>query len=200
MPDDSTKTNDAMDGVLDAALAALLPALLMAMQRKPEAELDVLFAQLRTASGKASAQRLIERIWACWMAHDDPGIGALMKQGIEAIEAQHFDEALQAFDAVIERDPAYAEGWNKRATVHYLLGTYAASVRDIKRTLALEPRHFGALSGLGTIYLMIANNRGALHAFEAVLAINPHLHGVRRQVDALRQALDTEDEADDGAA
>ena len=188
-----------MDGVLvDVALTALVPVVLMAARHSREAELDALFAQLQTAGGKAAARDFIERIWACWLAHEDPGVRALMDQGIEAMEAQHFDEALRTFDAVIARDPAYAEGWNKRATVHYLVGTYAASVRDIKRTLALEPRHFGALSGLGTIYLMIADNRGALQAFEAVLALNPHLHGVRRQVKALRRALDDEQEPDDG--
>ena len=178
-----------MQSFLDLALAAALPAVLMAAQRQAGAELDGLFDQLRASDSAASAQALIERIWACWMAHDDPDVRAWMEQGIEAMEARRFDEAQQAFDAVIERDPAYAEGWNKRATVHYLTGFFGGSVRDIKETLALEPRHFGALSGLGTIYLMIANDEGALDAFEAVLAITPPLEGVRRQVESLRNDL-----------
>ncbi len=183
-----------MEGFLDLALAAALPVVLMAAHRRPETELDTLFARLRASDGAASARTLIERIWACWMAHDDPDICAWMEQGIEAMEARRFDEAQQAFDAVIERDPAYAEGWNKRATVRYLTGFFAGSVRDIKQALALEPRHFGALSGLGTIYLMIANDQGALDAFEAVLAINPHLEGVRRQVESLRNELGSDGE------
>ena len=189
-----------MQGFLDLALVAVLPAVLMAAQRRPDDELDTLFARLRTSGSAASAQALIERIWACWMAHDDPDICAWMEQGIDALEARRFDEAQQAFDAIIERDPGYAEGWNKRATVRYLTGFFAGSVRDIKQTLALEPRHFGALSGLGTIYLIIADDRGALNAFEAVLALNPHLEGVRRQVESLRDALDADGENgfDDG--
>ncbi len=190
-----------MEDFLDLALVAVVPVVLMAAQRRPGPELDALFARLRASDGTASAHALIERIWARWMAHDDPDIRAWMEQGIEAMEERRFDEARQAFDAVIERDPAYAEGWNKRATVHYLTGFFAGSVRDIKQTLALEPRHFGALSGLGTIHLIIANDRGALDAFEAVLAINPHLEGIRRQVESLRKNLsaDGENGFDDGA-
>ena len=173
----------------DLTLIAAVPIVLMAAQRRKKTELDALFAALRTSDGVASSRAIIGRIWECWLTHHDPDVRALMQQGIRAMEEHHFDEALQAFEAVIERDPEYAEGWNKRATVRYLIGSYAGSVRDIKKTLALEPRHFGALSGLGTIYLIIANDRGALDAFEAVLALNPHLEGVRRQVESLRNDL-----------
>ena len=82
-----------MEGFLDLALAAALPAVLMAAQRRPDAQLDALFARLRTSDGVASAHALIERIWACWMAHDDPDVRAWMEQGIEAMEARRFDEA-----------------------------------------------------------------------------------------------------------
>ena len=183
-----------MDGFLNLALAAALPAVFMAARRRSEAELDVLFAQLRAAADAAASHALIERIWACWLAHDDPDIRALMDRGLAAMDERRFDEALEVFDAVIEHDPDYAEGWNKRATVRYLTGFYAGSVRDIKRTLALAPRHFGALSGLGTIYLIIANDKGALEAFEALLALNPHLEGVRRQVESLRNDLRSDGE------
>ena len=169
--------------------AMLIPVVLMATQRRPAAELDVLFAQLQASRNAASARTIVERIWECWIHHDDPDIRALMDRGLRDIEQGRYDQALKAFDEVLERDPDFAEAWNKRATVRYLAGHYAGSVRDIKRVLALEPRHFGALSGLGTIYLIIANDRGALDAFEAVLALNPHLDGVRRQVEALRETL-----------
>lgn len=178
-----------MEGALDIAVMMLIPVALMATQRRPAADLDALFAQLRTSKNAASARTIIEQIWECWIYHDDPDIRVLMDQGLLDIENQRYEQALKTFDDVLERDPDFAEAWNKRATVRYLLGQYAGSVRDIKRVLALEPRHFGALSGLGTIYLIIANDRGAVDAFEAVLALNPHLDGVRRQVEALRNAL-----------
>lgn len=178
-----------MEDALDFAVAILVPFVLMATQRRPSAELDALFAQLQASTSAASARTVVERIWACWLHHDDPGIQRLMDRGLRALEAQRYAQALKVFDEILERDPGFAEAWNKRATVRYLMGQYAGSVRDIKRVLALEPRHFGALSGLGTIYLIIANDRGALDAFEAVLALHPHLTGIRRQVEALREAL-----------
>ena len=178
-----------MEGALDFAFAMLIPVVLMATQHRSAAELDGLFAQLRASKNATSARVIVERIWECWVHHDAPDIRALMDQGLRDIERRRYDQALKAFDEILERDPDFAEAWNKRATARYLVGHYAGSVRDIKRVLALEPRHFGALSGLGTIYLIIANDRGALDAFEAVLALNPHLDGVRRQVEALRDAL-----------
>ncbi len=178
-----------MEGVLDFAFAMLIPVVLMAMQHQSAAELDGLFAQLRASKNATSARVIVERIWECWVHHDAPDIRALMDQGLRDIERHRYDEALKAFDEILERDPDFAEAWNKRATARYLAGHYAGSVRDIKRVLALEPRHFGALSGLGTIYLIIANDKGALNAFEAVLALNPHLDSVRRQVETLRDAL-----------
>ncbi len=178
-----------MEGALDFAFAMLIPVILMATQHRSAAELDGLFAQLRASKNATSARVIVERIWECWVHHDDPDIRALMDQGLRDIERRRYDQALKAFDEILERDPDFAEAWNKRATARYLAGHYAGSVRDIKRVLALEPRHFGALSGLGTIYLIIANDRGALNAFEAVLALKPHLDGVRRQVEARRDAL-----------
>jgi tetratricopeptide (TPR) repeat protein len=177
-----------------------IPALLAARHRASPDDLDALFARLSAAQSAEAARAIVERIWEYWLHHENPEVCALMEKGIGAVERQHYEAALDVFGKIIERDPDYAEGWNKRATVRYLQGNYAGSVRDIKRVLALEPRHFGALSGLGIIYLLIANDRGALDAFEAVLALNPHLNGVRRQVEALRDTLNSDGQRgfDDG--
>lgn len=124
------------------------------------------------------------------MRHPDPSVQGLMQRGTQAMQREDYAEAHTIFDAVVAQDPDYAEGWNKRATVRYLQGNYAGAVRDVKETLKREPRHFGALSGLGSIYLVIANVQGALDAFERVLDINPKLESVRTQVRELRRALD----------
>ncbi len=182
-----------MIDALTFLLGALVPVALMAAQRGEQADLEQLFARLRASRDAPSARALSEQIWQVWMRHDDPKVNDLMTRGVEAMAQHEYAQALPCFDEITRRDPSFAEGWNKRATVRYLLADYAGSVRDIKQTLALEPRHFGALAGLGAVYLLIANDRGALDAFEAILALNPHLESVRKQVDALRDELGESD-------
>ena len=97
--------------------------------------------------------------------------------------------ARAAFDLLVTRAPNFAEAWNKRATLLYLLGDDDGSVADVRRTLVLEPRHFGALSGLGLINARHGRPEAALHSFEAALAIHPFLPGARANVEALRQRL-----------
>ena len=100
-----------------------------------------------------------------------------------AMAEARLQAALERFDRMVEQAPDFAEGWNKRATVHYLMGDYRASVRDIQRTLGLEPRHFGALSGLGLIYDAIDQPAAALRSFEAAVAINPHLGSIKERIE-----------------
>jgi tetratricopeptide (TPR) repeat protein len=128
-------------------------------------------------------------IWQIWIASPDPEISALMLRGIGAMSNDEEEQAVAVFTEMVERKPDFAEGWNKRATVYFMLGNFDASVADIERTLALEPRHFGALSGLGQIYLELDRKEAALKAFEAALAIDPHLPAVRAAVDSLKKAL-----------
>jgi tetratricopeptide (TPR) repeat protein len=109
-----------------------------------------------------------------------------MARGSEALARRDHLEARDAFDELVRRAPDFAEGWNKRATLHFVAGDYRASVEDIRRTLALEPRHFGALSGLGLIYLAVDRPKAAARSFEAALAIHPHLSGARAQVEMLK--------------
>lgn len=116
-------------------------------------------------------------------------VNASMTQGIEAMSSGDYGAALDAFNRVVETEPEFAEGWNKRATVYYLIGDFGASVRDIERTIALEPRHFGALSGLGLIYRAVGEDLPALKAFEAALKVNPYLRGARKHSEELRRRL-----------
>lgn len=159
----------------------------VADQRDPR--LDDLFARLQATSSRAEAQFAQQRIWEIWLESDDGFANRLMRGGIEAMAGQQHGRALDYFDRLVEHAPDFAEAWNKRATLHYLLGDYRASVLDIERTLELEPRHFGALSGLGLIYDAIDEPAAALRSFEAAVAINPHLDGTRQRIEALRRQL-----------
>jgi tetratricopeptide (TPR) repeat protein len=151
--------------------------------------LDGLFARLQTTSSRAEAQAAEQQIWQIWIESDDGEANRLMHGGIAAMASRQHALALDFFDRLVERAPGFAEGWNKRATVYYLMGNYRASVLDIERTLELEPRHFGALSGLGLIYDAIEDPAAALRSFEAAVAINPHLAGTRQRIEELRRQL-----------
>lgn len=173
-------------------LAGLLPPALWssgARADQTDPRLDPLFARLQVTRSPAEADAIERRIWEIWSESDDLRIGLLMQEGVAAMAQRLYRRALERFDRMIEAAPDFAEGWNKRATVHYLMGDFRASVLDIRRTLDLEPRHFGALSGLGLIYDALEAPAAALRSFEAALAINPHLDGTRRRVEALRRAL-----------
>jgi tetratricopeptide (TPR) repeat protein len=167
------------------ALAGVWPAAADQQDRR----LDGLFARLQATSSRTEAQAAEQQIWRIWIESDDGLANRLMQGGIEAMVSRQHALALDFFDRLVERAPDFAEGWNKRATVHYLMQDYQASVFDIERTLELEPRHFGALSGLGLIYDAIGEPAAALRSYEAAVAINPHLDGTRQRIEALRRLL-----------
>lgn len=169
-------------------LAALAAAPALAAQDDPR--LDGLFAALKSAPSDEAAGETERQIWQIWAENKNPEVERLMRQGVAAMAEDDQQAALGAFDAVVKYDKRFAEGWNKRATVEFAMGDYKASIADIERTLALEPRHFGALSGLGQIYLALDRKKLALKAFRAALAIDPHLAGVRRAVEALEKELE----------
>jgi tetratricopeptide (TPR) repeat protein len=160
-----------------------------ALADQQDLRLEGLFTRLQTTSDPAEAEAAQRQIWEIWIDADDSVADRLMQGGIQAMATGQHGLALEYFDRLVERAPDFAEAWNKRATVHYLLDDYDASVLDIERTLALEPRHFGALSGLGMIYDAIGKPGAALRSYEAAVAINPHLEGTRQRIDALRRQL-----------
>ncbi|MBK19344.1 MAG: hypothetical protein CMM52_10975 [Rhodospirillaceae bacterium] len=112
-----------------------------------------------------------------------------MTIGIGAMGASDGETALTAFNEITTRAPDYAEGWNKRATLFYLAGEHELSIADIKKTLDLEPRHFGALSGLGLVYMALGEERKALDAFEQALEIHPHMEGADTHIRELRDIV-----------
>jgi tetratricopeptide (TPR) repeat protein len=172
------------------ALAVLCVAPLLpsggAAARQDDPRLEGLFARLKAAGSGMEAEPIERQIWEVWTEAGDAGGDALMARGSEALARRDHLAARDAFDELVRRAPDFAEAWNKRATLHFVAGDYRASVEDIRRTLALEPRHFGALSGLGLIYLAIERPEAAARSFEAALAIHPHLAGARAHVEMLK--------------
>lgn len=154
--------------------------------------LKALFERIRQAESSEIAADVERRIWDIWLDAGDPEVNQMMQAGLEAMASDRLDLAIDLFTVIIEKSPLFAEGWNKRATAFYLNGELAASVGDIERTLALEPRHFGAVSGLGLIFLSSGDKIGALKAFERVLEIHPHAEGARDHVRMLEKALKDE--------
>ncbi len=147
--------------------------------------LDGLFVELHETDNPHKA-RLIERsIWGVWLASKSPTLELLMGRVVKAMGTQKFGEALALLNTIVTIAPDYAEGWNKRATVYFLMGQYQQSIADVERTLDLEPRHFGALSGLGLIYNRLKQDADALDAYERALKVNPHLGHAEKEVERL---------------
>lgn len=151
--------------------------------------LPALFDILRTAASPDHARQIEGQIWLIWsQLPEDEATAEIFQNGVSKLTQRAFAEALDAFDQVTKRAPDFAEGWNKRATVLFLMQDFERSITDVERTLALEPRHFGALSGLGLIYLNLDRPKDALLAFEQALEIHPMLPA-RLEIDGLREAL-----------
>ena len=176
--------------VLTAAIAIVALALVSTAQaRQDDPRLDALFARLLETTESIEARRIEAAIWGIWIEAGDAALDALMSRGVETMRARQFDEALESFHRIVEADPEFAEGWNKRATVYYLMDEYEASIRDVVRTLELEPRHFGALSGMGLIYTELGDEAAALAWFERALAVNPHMPFIKLRVEHLEKKL-----------
>jgi tetratricopeptide (TPR) repeat protein len=202
--------------VLAAAVAAL-PALALAQdnppavapkaqKRPPEAPaklpkvgadrgrgLDFLFGALKAAPDEDSAKHVEARIWALWMQTPSDTAALLMMRAKAAMDAQQMDVALKLLDAVVKLRPDYVEGWNRRATLYYLQNDYAHSLADIEQVLVREPRHFGALAGLGMIMQDLGDEKRALDAFRKALAVNPHLDKVQELVKTLSEKVEGRD-------
>ncbi|RYU78295.1 tetratricopeptide repeat protein [Hymenobacter persicinus] len=151
--------------------------------------LDALFDQLRTATVPAEIEALQNGIWQLWLETGDALLDKQLEAGMRALAADDYTLAIHEFSAIIEARPAFAEGWNKRATARYLRGEYRTSLLDIAETLRREPRHFGALAGWATILRMLGDDRGALHVLQRLARICPHLPGLQSQLRDLQDRL-----------
>jgi tetratricopeptide (TPR) repeat protein len=155
--------------------------------------LDFLFGALKAAPDEASARHVEARIWAQWMQTPSDTAALLMTRAKAAMDAKNIDIALKLLDSVVKLRPDYVEAWNRRATLYYLKSDYRHSLEDIQQVLIREPRHFGALAGLGMIMQDIGDDRRALEAFRKALAVNPHLEKVPELVKSLTEKVEGRD-------
>ena len=160
-----------------------------AVVAKADTQLDSLFSDLKRERNEKAAERLASRIWEAWYRSGSASVDLMMLWSQQALEAKKFDVALDFLDQVVTLQPQYAEGWNRRATVHFLMQNYRKSMADIERTLELEPRHFGALSGMAQIMALTHHDELALQAWQRVLDIYPMLRNAQNEVSRLSEEL-----------
>ncbi|NPV21790.1 tetratricopeptide repeat protein [Bradyrhizobium aeschynomenes] len=155
--------------------------------------LDFLFGALKAAPDDVSAKHVEARIWAIWLQTPSDTVALLMSRSKAAMDAKQNEVALKLLDSVIKLRPDYVEAWNRRATIYYLQNDYGRSLADIQQVLVREPRHFGALAGLGMIMQDLGEEKRALDAFRKALEVNPHLEKVPELVKTLTEKVEGRD-------
>ena len=175
----------ALRALLNAAVALLMAFAVPALA--DDATLDSLYQQLLTTDDQG-AEAITAQIYAEWAKSGSPSMDLLLMRGHQAMQAGDLPTAIGHFTAIIDHAPDFAEAWNARATAYFNAGQLGPSISDIQHTLALNPKHFGALAGLGMIFEQLNEPDKALEVYKAALAINPHLPEVKDAVKRLSAA------------
>jgi Flp pilus assembly protein TadD len=175
--------------ILKAATGLCAATFLAGAVAAQEMELDPLFDALRDAD-PAGAEAIEERIWEEWSRSGSAAMDLLLERGREALAAGEIPVAIEHFSALVDHAPDFAEGYNSRATAYFQVGYYGLALEDIRQALALNPRHFGAMSGLALILEEIGEEEGALEAWRAVAALNPSRQGVREAIERLERQVE----------
>jgi tetratricopeptide (TPR) repeat protein len=155
--------------------------------------LDFLFGALKVAPDEASAKSVEERIWAIWFVSKSDTANLLMTRVKAAMDAEDLDLAITLLDSIIQLKPDYTEAWNRRATAYYMKKNYERSLADIRQVLAREPRHFGALAGLGLIMQDLGDDKRALEVYRKALAIHPRLPKIPDLIKTLTEKVEGRD-------
>lgn len=155
--------------------------------------LDFLFGALKVAPDEVSAKAIEERIWALWVVSRSDTANLLMTRVKTALEQQDTDLAIKLLDAIVKVKPDYIEAWNRRATLYYMKKDYGHSLADIREVLKREPRHFGALAGLGLIMQDIGDDKQALEVYRRALSVHPRLQRIPDLVKTLQEKVEGRD-------
>lgn len=156
----------------------------------PTRSLDFLFGALKVAPDEESAKTIEDRIWAQWLASGSDTVNLLMNRAKTAVESNDLDLAIRLLDAVTEIRPQYVEAWNRRATVFFLKKDYTSALVDLRKVLALEPRHFGALAGLGMILQDMGDEKHALDVYRRAAEVYPRLKGMDEKIKSLTEKVE----------
>ena len=175
--------------ILKAATAFCAATFLAGAVAAEDADLDPLFDALKDAD-PAGAQQIENRIWEEWSRSGSAAMDLLLERGREALQAGELDVAIEHFSALVDHAPDFAEAYNARATAYFQEGEYGLALEDIRQTLARNPRHFGAMSGLAMILEAIGEEEGALEAWRAVEALHPQREGVRQAIERLERRVE----------
>ncbi len=158
-----------------------------------EEELNKLFNQLKNTYNNLSAKEIESKIWKLWTTHpSEPTLTDLLKKGSYYMSQNQLTSAHNVFSKVIELDPNWAEAWNKRATVLYLMGNYDLSQNDIDMVLSLEKRHFGALAGQGLVQTALNNYKNAINSYKEVEKIYPSMQSTELMILKLKELIKKE--------
>ena len=153
-------------------------------------DIEFLFGALKAAPDAQAAKAVEGRIWALWTITPSDTATLLMSRVRTAIEAKNLDLAVQLLDAIVVLRPDYVEAWNRRATIHYMRKDFTHSIEDIRQTLAREPRHFGALAGLGMIMQELGEDRRALEVYRKAIEVNPHMPRIPDLIKSLTEKVE----------
>ena len=155
--------------------------------------LEFLFGALKVAPDEDSAKAISNRIWGVWLRSGGDTTNLLISRVRSAIESKDLDLAIQLLDGVVEFKPEFVEGWNQRATVYYMKKDYTRALADLAQVLKREPRHFGALFGVGVIMQEFGDDKRALEVYRRALNLDPHMKRVPDLVKTLSEKVEGRD-------
>jgi len=187
-PEPPKSRDEALAALKNADAAARAEAVVWVANHGGMADAPLLHERLRDES--AFVRQFAEQgLWLLWSRSGDPELDRLMARGTEAMQAGRHADAIKIFTGIIEARPECAEGWNRRATVYYLAGEYDKSIADCHEVLKRNPRHFGALSGMGQIYFQLEDWASALGWYRRALEVNPNMLGVEMNIRLIEERL-----------
>ena len=187
-PEPPKSRAEALAALKNADTATRAEAVVWIANRGSMADAPLLHERLRDES--AFVRSFAEQgLWLLWTRSGDAAIDGLMAQATEAMQSARYSDAIALLNDVIKRKPEFAEGWNRRATVYYLAGDLQKSIADCNEVLKRNPGHFGALSGMGQIYLQLDDEESALQWFRRALEVNPNMLSVEMTIKMLEERL-----------